>query len=96
MPGIHLLIASHQLNILPSSRPIRQKVRRFHLDRQRIIQDDIDKLLVAWFIREFEYPDRLANMVVVPKNGEKWRVYVDYTNLNDACPKDSFPLPWID
>ena len=35
-------------------------------------------------------------MVVVPKKGGKWRVRVDYTNLNDACPKDSFSLPRID
>ena len=34
--------------------------------------------------------------MVVPKKEGKWRVYVDYTNLNNACPKDSFPLPWID
>ena len=35
-------------------------------------------------------------MVVVPKKGGKWRVCVDYTDLNDACPKDSFSLPHID
>ena len=35
-------------------------------------------------------------MVIVPKKGNKWRVCVDYTDLNDACPKDSFPLPHID
>ena len=35
-------------------------------------------------------------MVVVLKKYGKWWVYVDYTNLNDACPKDSFPLPRID
>ena len=34
--------------------------------------------------------------MVVLKKGGKWRVCVDYTNLNDACPKDSFPLPRID
>ena len=33
---------------------------------------------------------------VVPKKMGKWRVCVDYTNLNDACPKDNFPLPRID
>lgn len=38
----------------------------------------------------------MANVVVVPKKGGKWQVCVDYTNLNDACPKDSFPLPRID
>ncbi|XP_034678873.1 uncharacterized protein LOC117909081 [Vitis riparia] len=46
--------------------------------------------------REVEYPDWLANVVVVPKNEGKWRVCVDYTNLNNACPKDSFSLPRID
>ena len=35
-------------------------------------------------------------MVVVPKKGGKWQVCVDYTNLNDVCPKDNFPLPRID
>ncbi|RVW35712.1 Transposon Ty3-I Gag-Pol polyprotein [Vitis vinifera] len=57
IPEIHPLIASHQLNILPSSRRIRQKVRWFHPDRQRIIQDEIDKLLATEFIKEVEYPD---------------------------------------
>ena len=35
-------------------------------------------------------------MVVVLKKGGKWRVCVDYTDLNEACPKDSFLLPRID
>ena len=35
-------------------------------------------------------------MVVVPKKGGKWRVCVDYTDLNEAYLKDSFPLPRID
>ncbi|KAL6315401.1 hypothetical protein AAG906_000512 [Vitis piasezkii] len=82
--------------MLPDStrtRPVRQRVRRFHPDRQKVIRDEIDKLLEAGFIREVEYPDWLANVVVVPKKEGKWRVCVDYTNLNNACPKDSFPLP---
>ncbi|RVW28621.1 Transposon Ty3-I Gag-Pol polyprotein [Vitis vinifera] len=45
---------------------------------------------------EVDYPEWLANVVVVPKKEGKWRVCVDYTNLNNACPKDSFPLPRID
>nr|CAN61463.1 hypothetical protein VITISV_005681 [Vitis vinifera] len=96
MTGIHPSVASHRLNILLSSRPVRQKVRRFHPDRQKIIRDEVDKLLEAGFIREMEYPDWLANVVVVPKKKGKWRVCVDYINLNNACPKDNFPLPRID
>lgn len=67
MPGIHPNIAVHRLNMLPSSRPIRQKVRRFHPDRQNIIQEEVEKLLEAGFIREVEYPEWLANIVIVPK-----------------------------
>ena len=45
---------------------------------------------------EVKYPKWLANVVVVPKKGGKWRVCVDYIDLNKACLKDSFPLPRID
>ena len=96
MPGIHPSVASHRLNVLPSSRPVRQKIWQFHSDRQKIIQNEVDKLLVVGFIREVEYLDWLANVVVVPQNEGKWRVCIDYTNLNNACPKDSFPLSRID
>ena len=92
MPGIHPSVASHRLNILPSSRSVWKKVRRFHPDKQRIIQDEVDKLLDVGFIRKVKYSEWLANMVVVPKKEGKWRVCVDYTNLNNACLKDSFPL----
>ena len=96
MKGIHPSIVSHRLNVLPTARPVRQRIRCFHPNRQKIIRDEIDKLLEAGFIREVEYLDWLANVVVVPKKEVKWRVCVDYTNLNNACPKDSFPLPRID
>ena len=85
MLRIHPSVAFHRLNILPSSRPVLQKVRRFHPDRQKIIRDEVDKLLDVGFIREVKYPEWLANVVVVPKKEGKWRVCVDYTNLNNAC-----------
>jgi hypothetical protein len=47
-------------------------------------------------IREVDYPEWLANVVLVKKANNKWRMCVDFTNLNRACPKDSFPLPRID
>ena len=56
----------------------------------------MDNMLKAGFIREIKYLEWLANVVVVSKKGGKWRVCVDYTDLNEACPKDSFPLRWID
>ena len=88
--------ASHKLNVAPSARPFRQRVRRFHPNCHQIIQTEVDNLLDAGFIRKVKYPEWLANVVVVPKKCGKWRVCVDYIDLNDACTKDSFPLPRID
>ena len=96
MPGISPVHALHKLNATRSAKPVRQKVRRFHPDRHSIIQTEVENLLHNEFIRAVKYPEWLANLVVVPKKGNKWRVCVDYTDLNDACPKDSFPLPRID
>jgi ribonuclease HI len=52
--------------------------------------------LKAGFIREVDYPEWLANVVLVKKSNGKWRMCVDFTNLNKAYLKDSFPLPQID
>ena len=48
------------------------------------------------FIRKVYYPDWLANVVMVKKANGKWRMWADFTDLNKACPKDSYPLPWVD
>ena len=58
--------------------------------------EEVDKLLSANFIQEVYYPEWLANVDMVNKSNGKWRMYVDFTDLNKACPKDSFPLPRID
>ena len=93
MAEIDPTLASHKLNIIATVKPVRQKIRHFHPDHHQIIQTEVDNILSAGFIREVKYPEWLANLVVVPKKGGKWRVCVDYTDINEACPKDSFPLP---
>ena len=88
--------ASHKLNVVLFPRPIRQRVRRFHPDHHQVIQTEVYNLLKVGFIREIKYHEWLANVVVVPKKGGKWTVFIDYTDFNDAYPKDSFLLPLID
>ena len=78
--------------IIPTARSIRQRVRRFYPNRHQIIQMEVDNLLKVGFIKEMKNLKWLANVVVVPKKGGKWRVCVDYIDLNEACLKDSFPL----
>ena len=50
----------------------------------------------AGAIKDVFYPEWLANTMVVKEKNGKWRVCIEFTNLNKACPKDSFPMPWID
>ena len=58
--------------------------------------DEVNKLLIANFIREVYYPEWLDNVVMVKKANGKWKMCVDFTDLNSACSKDSFPLLKID
>ena len=67
MVGINPTVASHELNIILTGKPIRQKVRHFHSNRHQIIQMEVDNLLKASFIKEVKYLKWLANVVVVPK-----------------------------
>ncbi|GFZ00544.1 hypothetical protein Acr_14g0001790 [Actinidia rufa] len=96
VPGIDPEVAMHKLFTKPDCSPVRQKRRKFAPERLKVIEEEISKLIKAKVVREAHYPDWLANVVVAPKKGEKWRVCVDFTDLNKACPKDSFPLPKID
>ena len=96
MVGINSTVSSHKLNIFPTAKLVRHKVRRFHPTRHQIIQTEVEYLLRAGFIREVKCPEWVANVVVVPKKGGKWRVCVDYIDLNEVCPKDIFPLWRID
>ena len=96
MPGIPRDVAEHALRLIPGSKLAKQRLRRFDGERRRAIGEEIAKLLVAGFIREVFHSHWLANPVLVKKKIGKWRMCIDYTVLNKACPKDHFPLPRID
>ena len=96
MTRIHPSIASHRLNVMPSSRPVRQKVQRFHLNRQKIIQTENRQVASSRIYQRSRVSRLVGKCGRGAKNGGKWQVCVDYTNLNDVCPKDSFSLPRMD
>jgi hypothetical protein len=104
LQGVPRELAEHSLHVRPDAKPVKQPLRRFAEDRRKVIGDEIARLLGAGFIMEVLHPDWLSNPVLVEKkkDGEEsavakvWRMCIDYTNLNKACPKDPFPLPRID
>lgn len=96
MPELEESIAIHKLSVRRDAQPKVQKRRNFAPDRQRAIDEEIDRVLDADLICEVTYPKRVINVVLVKKANGKWRVCVDYTDLNTTCPKDPYPLPSID
>nr|KYP56520.1 Retrovirus-related Pol polyprotein from transposon opus [Cajanus cajan] len=96
MPGIDPNFICHKLAIYKEAKPISQKQRKIGGERREAVKIETQKLLNAGFIREITYTTWLTNVVMVKKSNGKWRMCVDYTDLNKACPKDAYPLPSID
>ncbi|GJY68355.1 hypothetical protein Tco_0471337 [Tanacetum coccineum] len=96
MTGVPRSIAEHRLNIREGYSPVRQKKRGQASVRVKAIQAEVQKLVEAGIMREVYYHDWLSNPVMVKKHDGSWRMCVDFTNLNKACPQDCYPLPEID
>ena len=95
MEGINLKVPCHKLNINLKAKHVWQKWRPLDVERYAALKEEIDRLQANNFIRESFYPDWLTYLVLVRKLNGKWRTYVDFTNLDKACPKNSFLLPRI-
>ena len=95
-PGVDLSFICHHLNVNPSIALRKQPPWRPLKKHANVVRDKVMKLKKAGAIKEVFYPEWLANTIVVKKKSEKWRVCVDFTNLNKACPKDPFLIPQID
>ena len=61
-----------------------------------VVKEETDKLFMTDFIRGMHYLDWLSNVVMVRKANGKWRMCVDFTDLNKTYPNDNFPLSLID
>lgn len=62
----------------------------------RPLKDEVQKLIKNGFIRKVIYPKWVSNLVLVNKHNGKWRVCIDFFDLNRVYLNDSFPLPKID
>jgi hypothetical protein len=94
--GVNRDVIKHSLNVDPAFRPRKQRLRKMSDDKAEGTRNEVKRLLTASVIREVTYLEWLANTVMVNKANGKWRMCIDFTDLNKACPKDEFPLPRID
>jgi hypothetical protein len=96
LQGVDRDIIEHTLETDEKIVPKKQKLRKMSEEKVKAIEPEVQRLQDAKVIREVKYPVWLANNVRVKKKNGKWRMCVDFTNLNKACKKDNFPFERVD
>ena len=96
MKGINPKTCIHHIYIEENSKPISQPQRRMNPNLREIVKEELQKLLKVNFIYPISDSQWVSPLVIIPKKNGKWRVYIDYRELNKATLKDHFPLPFID
>jgi len=96
MPGLSHDIVHHRLPLNSGYSPVKQKLRRMKPEMSLKIKEEVKKQFDAGFLAVAQYPEWVANIVPIPKKDGKVQMSVDYRDLNQASPKDNFPLPHID
>ena len=96
MPGLNTDIMVHRLSLRDECAPVKQKLRRVKPKMLLKIKEEVKKQLDTEFLEVSKYPQRVANIVLVPKKDGKVWMCVDYQDLSRASPKDNFPLAHID
>ena len=96
IPGIDSSIVEHEIKMYPDVKPVRQRLRQVHPKKATAIKAEVEKLLHASFIYPVPLTDWVSNIGPVMKKQGTIRVCVDYRDVNQACPKDNYPTPFID
>ncbi|KAK1660444.1 hypothetical protein QYE76_048603 [Lolium multiflorum] len=93
MPGLDRSIIEHRLPLKKGFRPFQQRARQMKAEILVEVKKEIQKMLDAGFIRPCRYAEWISNVVPVEKKDGRWRVAIDFRNLNSATPKDEYPMP---
>ncbi|GJW53790.1 reverse transcriptase domain-containing protein [Tanacetum coccineum] len=86
----------HKLNECSHIKPIKHNKRGLGPDRNMAACKEIEELMKARILQKVKHQTWVANPVMVKKSDGGWRMCVDFTDINKACPKDCYPLPDID
>jgi hypothetical protein len=94
--GVSRDVIEHRLPVNPNAKPKKQKLHTMADEKIQATKVEVQRLLDVGFIREVAGPEWLSNVVMVKKKNGKWRVCMDFIDLNKCCIKDDFPLTIID
>ncbi|KAK1613232.1 hypothetical protein QYE76_036905 [Lolium multiflorum] len=91
MPGLDRSIIEHRLPLKKGFRPFQQRARQMRAEILEEVKKEIEKMLAAGFIRPCRYAEWISSIVPVEKKDGRWRVAIDFRDLNRATPKDEYP-----
>jgi len=93
MPGLDRSIVEHRLPLKKEFRPFQQRARQMKAEVLEEVKKEVQKMLDAGFIRPCRYAEWISSVVPVQKKDGRWRVCVDFRDLNRATPKDEYLMP---
>jgi hypothetical protein len=93
MPGLDRSIVEHWLPLKKGFQPFQQRVRQMRTKVLEEVKKETEKKLEAVFIRPCRYAEWISSIVLVQKKDGRWRVCVDFRDLNRATSNDEYPLP---
>jgi hypothetical protein len=96
LQGVDRDIIEHSLETDERIPPKKEKLQKMSEEKVKAVEAEVQRLQDVKVIREVKYPVWLADTVPVKKKNGKWRMCVDFTDLNKACKKDNFPLERVD
>jgi hypothetical protein len=93
MPGLDRSIVEHRLPLKPGFRLFQQRAQQMKAEVLEEVKKEVKKMIAAGFIRPCRYAEWISSIVPVQKKDGRWRVCVDFRDLNRATPKDEYPMP---
>jgi hypothetical protein len=93
MPGLDKSIVERRLPLKKGFQPFQQRARQMKAKVLEEVKKEVEKMLEVGFIRPCRYAEWISSVVPVQKKEGRWRVCVDFRDLNKATPKDEYPMP---
>ena len=93
MLGLDRSIVEHRLPLKKRFQPFQQRARQMKAEILEEVKKEMQKMLDAEFIKPCRYAEWISGVVPVKKKDDRWRVCVDFRDLNRATPKDEYPMP---
>ncbi|GKB53138.1 hypothetical protein Tco_0903891 [Tanacetum coccineum] len=90
--GEETFSTEHQLNVFNHTEPVKQKKRSLAPERNEAVRTQVEELVEAGVLREVKYQTWVSNPIIVKKDDRKWKLRIDFTNINKACIREPHPL----